>query len=126
MLPLSTTNPFYPHTNITVNTNSRTAPHFDQSDVHGCTSSNFGFFDGGELVLTELGLIIKLRPTELIFFLSAKLFHLNLDYIGIRGSMVMHTERDGESKWASIKRTVVEGVVTEDHNFNHWGSCIMK
>lgn len=100
-LPFMTVNPFHPFTSCTVNVNARSGPHKDLNDAFkSCNTANFGFFSGGELVLWECGLIIRTGVLELITFYSALILHANLDYDGFRGSLVLHTEKEGENKYA--------------------------
>jgi hypothetical protein len=113
-LPYTTRNPFHPHSGVSINCNARTTGHFDPNDaLDSCTTGSFGEFTGGELVYWQLGLIVKPRKLEALDFFSRLLFHFNLDYFGFRGSIVFHTEKEGQRKWCS-------------NDNNGWSHVIMK
>jgi hypothetical protein len=57
----------------------------------------FGNWEGGEICLHELGLVIALRPGDILVFPSRNITHFNLHYTGVRGSMVLHSDRQGDN-----------------------------
>lgn len=58
-----------------------------------CTVLVIGNHKGGELVLHEPGLVIEAKEGYLIIFPSGRISHFNLHYKGLRGSMVLHTDK---------------------------------
>jgi predicted 2-oxoglutarate/Fe(II)-dependent dioxygenase YbiX len=94
-LPGNMISPVHPHAGFAINLNVATICHRDEKDDGSCTLVPFGEFDGGEIVLEEVGLIIKLRPGDILYFRSTDLTHYNLDYKGRRGSLVIHTDVQG-------------------------------
>lgn len=69
----------------------------DSNDDRICVVIPFGAFRGGELVLHEMGLVIELQEGDIIIFPSSKLTHFNLHFTGVRGSVVMHSDKEVKS-----------------------------
>lgn len=78
---------------MVLNFNACSIAHRDDKDDKICVVFPFGSFIGGELVLYELGLVIKLRPGDILFFDSVNITHFNLKYEGFRGSVVLSTDK---------------------------------
>jgi hypothetical protein len=111
VLPLQSQCPFHPHSSCVANIDAMSSPHYDSKDSCSCILCPFGEFEGGELVLWELGLIIKLRPFDILDFMSKNIFHFNLWYSGKRGSLVLQTD----------------GSNPDYHkNHNNWGQCVQS
>lgn len=87
--------PFF--SGLVVNINAKSRAHRDDGDLHICAVIPFGSFEGGELILYELGLVFELRTGDILIFESTSLTHFNMSYSGTRGSLVLHSDK-------SIKR----------------------
>ena len=111
VLPFNINSPAQPFSGIVINICVSTTGHRDRSDKHICVVIPFGDWQGGEICLYELGLIIKLNPGDILIFPSCDITHFNLHFSGIRGSVVFHSDRQGDA-WT-------EG-------FNGWKSYIMR
>jgi hypothetical protein len=70
----------------------------------------FGDWEGGELCFVEQGLVVKLHSCDFVAFPSHTNTHFNLHYKGLRGSFVLHSDRQGEN-WVK--------------DFNGWQQHIM-
>jgi predicted 2-oxoglutarate/Fe(II)-dependent dioxygenase YbiX len=81
-----------PFLGFVVNINVMTRGHRDGKDLEACVVMPIGDFEGGELVLAELGLVVELKNGDVIIFPSHKLTHFNLHYKGTRASFVFHTD----------------------------------
>ena len=66
--------------NFCVSTDS----HRDPSNDTLCVVIPFGSWSGGEIVLYELKLIIKMKSGDVLFFPSCFITHFNLHYSGHR------------------------------------------
>lgn len=109
--PYHESSPAYPFGGFVLNLNIRTNVHRDAKDHHMCVVIPFGEFIGGELVLLELGLVVPLRSGDIIIFPSVRISHFNLDYSGVRGSVVLHTD-SSNTGW------------TAENNFKDWADVI--
>lgn len=98
-VPYQRTSPAYPFTGFVLNINVRTQGHRDKMDDILCLVFTFGDFTDGHLVLYELGLVVELKHGNFILFRSSEQTHFNLDYIGIRGSLVLHSDKSLQ-RWA--------------------------
>ena len=87
--------PAFPFSGVVVNLCVSTTPHRDHSDTRMCIVIPFGEWEGGDLCLHELGLVIKLSPGDIFVFPSRKITHFNLHFTGTRGSLVLHSDRQG-------------------------------
>lgn len=67
-----------------------------------CAVVPFGDFEGGELVFYELGLVLQLTSGDVVTFRSERLTHFNLHYVGVRGSIVFHSDGDLK-RWVEKK-----------------------
>jgi hypothetical protein len=99
-----------PFTGIVVNFCVSTDGHRDTTDILLCVVIPFGRWEGGELVLHELGLVLKLHPGDVVVFPSGKITHFNLHFTGERGSVVLHSDGRGD-RWLN--------------NRNGWGNHIL-
>ena len=72
-----------------------------------CCCLALGDWEGGHLVVEELGLIFEMLPGHVIIFDSTRLTHFNLHYFGHRLSVVLHTDKFMEhamSLWDDLKK----------------------
>ncbi|KAI4518102.1 hypothetical protein K525DRAFT_209369 [Schizophyllum commune Loenen D] len=96
-LPLHSDSPCAPFGGYVVNFCVCTLAHRDHGDKILCVVCPMGQWEGGELVLYEAGLILALRPGDLVFFPSNKVTHFNMDFRGERVSFVMHSDVTGDA-----------------------------
>lgn len=89
ILPLSTTSPAAPFTGFFLNLCVATDAHIDPNDLGCCAVIVFGPFKKGQLVLYELGLVFDLTPGQALLFPSRRFTHFNLDFEGLRASVVL-------------------------------------
>ena len=75
-----------------MNINFRTRAHKDVQDFGLCIAMPFGEWEGGDLVLYELGLVLDLRQGSLCVFKSSIVTHFNLDFTGKRFAIILHTD----------------------------------
>lgn len=80
-------------------------------DKRICIIVPFGVWEGGEICLYELGLVINLKAGDILIFRSCEVTHFNLHFSGLRGSMVLHSDRQGDN-WVE--------------NYNGWRSHIVR
>lgn len=50
-------------------------------------------------MLHELGMVLDLKPGDILIFQSSRITHFNLHSKGIRGSIVLHSDKVGRH-WA--------------------------
>src|SRR6202035_1468834 len=93
-LPLAEGSPCYPYTGFVLNISSCTKGHRDRMDLKSCGIFPFGKWNGGELCLFELKLVLDLQPGDLFIFPSADITHFNLHFSGIHFSLVFQTDRE--------------------------------
>ena len=98
ILPLNAHSPAFPFSGVVVNICVSTAAHRDVSDQRICIVIPFGQWEGGELCLYELGLVVKLQAGDVLVFPSCDITHFNLHFTGKRGSLVLHSDRQGK-RW---------------------------
>jgi hypothetical protein len=101
----------YPFSGVVINFCVSTNAHRDWIDKHLCVVIPFGDWEGGEIVLYELGLVIKLKPGDILIFPSCHITHFNLHFSGLRGSIVLHSDTQGD-RWVK--------------DFNGWGKHIVE
>ncbi|KAJ7589261.1 hypothetical protein C8J56DRAFT_1048901 [Mycena floridula] len=101
-LPLNDTPAAYPYTGYIININVTTRGHKDPNDKLLCIVIGFGDFEGGEIIFDELGLVIKFQPLDIVVFPSKDITHFNLRFSGMRGSLVMSTDKALDA-WAEDK-----------------------
>lgn len=98
-----------PFTGIILNVGVATDAHRDPGDKGPCAVFSLGEYRGAELVLEELGLVIDHKPGSVVFFASKDLTHFNMHYDGVRGSVVLAHDSQGD-RWLK--------------DWNHWGPFI--
>jgi hypothetical protein len=77
-----------------VNVNIATRAHRDQADEQVCMVVTISECEGGALVLHEAGIIVESRSGDGVIFPSVSQTHYNLDFCGLRASLVFHTDKD--------------------------------
>ena len=95
VLPGKEASPAFPFSGFAVNINVVTRAHRDVKDETLCVVLVVGSFDGGELVLWELGLVLELQNGHAVAFPSMEITHFNLHFKGKRASLVLHTNTSG-------------------------------
>lgn len=93
--PMDKDIPMSPFSGFFLNIGVATHAHRDPNDHGPCAVFCLGQFTGGELVLHDLGLVVDLRPGEVIFFPSRDVTHYNLHFEGVRSSIVLTFDKDG-------------------------------
>jgi hypothetical protein len=96
LVPARQVHPAWPIAGFVLNINVVTRIHKDQKDGKGCVVLVLGDFEGGELVLVELGLVLELKHGDMLIFPSKRISHLNLHFKGIRASLVVHTDNGAQ------------------------------
>ncbi|KAJ6511160.1 hypothetical protein C8R45DRAFT_1162689 [Mycena sanguinolenta] len=98
-LPLDASSPCYPFGGFVVNLRVCTWAHRDHGDKKICIVVPFGSFTGGELCLYETGFCFDLKLGDVLIFPSCDITHFNLHFTGVRGTLVLHSDRQGDV-WA--------------------------
>jgi hypothetical protein len=70
----------------------------DTGDEIICVVIPFSDFEDGELVLLEAGLVVGLRGGDVFMFPSNRITHFNMSFRGVRGSIVMHSDKEAK-RW---------------------------
>jgi hypothetical protein len=78
--------------------NAVTLGHRDRKDKAICLVIPIGDFTGGQLCLYEAGLVLGLNAGDMVIFPSHRYTHFNLDFEGIRASLVLHSDKEGD-RW---------------------------
>ncbi|KAI0057701.1 hypothetical protein BV25DRAFT_1811966, partial [Artomyces pyxidatus] len=92
-LPQAAYSPVYPFGGFVINVSACTRAYCGNKDDTICVVAAFGDWEGGELCLYEPGLVFKMRPGDILIFPSGRLTHFNLHFTGMRGSLVLSTDR---------------------------------
>lgn len=92
----------YPFTKLVVNLGAQTEGHTDPKDDGLCVVIPFGNWEGGELCLYHPGVALELEPGDVVAFPSDRISHFNLEMSGLRGSLVLATDRDTRS-WTETR-----------------------
>lgn len=92
VVPYSDPPPVAPFCSLVLNFNVATGIHRDPQDLEICLVLVISDCVGGELCLLEPGLVLDLRPGDLVIFPSADISHFNLPFIGKRCSVVLNTD----------------------------------
>ena len=92
-LPSGEMAPCHPFTGFVVNLNVKSRAHRDKGDLKICVVIVLGDHEGGELVLVEPGLVLELKSGDIVIFPSGNITHFNLDYKGVRASIVLNTDK---------------------------------
>lgn len=98
IVPNAEGSPVRPFLSLVVNINVSTVAHRDWKDFELCLVLAIGEFTGGALVLREQGLVVELMNGDFVIFRSGEATHFNLDYLGKRASLVLHTD-GGFERW---------------------------
>ena len=98
ILPNAEGSPVRPFLSLVVNINVCTVAHRDAKDFELCLVLAVGQFSLGGLVMREQGLVMELRNGDFAIFRSGETTHFNLDYLGERVSLVLHTD-GGFTMW---------------------------
>jgi hypothetical protein len=93
ILPLNQMPATYPFPGFVLNIQVCTEAHVDANDDTICVVIPFGPYEGGELVLYEAGLVLEIQEGDILIFPSYCLTHFNLHFTGVRGSVVMHSDK---------------------------------
>lgn len=80
-----------------MNLNSFTLVHRDVGDESICVVVVASNCKGGALILVEPGLVLPLKHGDTVIFPSAKISHLNAHFVGIRASLVFHSDSSCKS-----------------------------
>jgi hypothetical protein len=97
ILPLNHMPATYPFPGFVLNIRVCTDAHVDANDNTICVVIPFGTYEGGELVLYEAGLVLEIREGDILIFPSHRFTHFNLHFTGVRGSIVMHSDKEVKS-----------------------------
>jgi hypothetical protein len=98
ILPLNEKPATHPFPGCVINLQVTTEGHLDDGDDTMCVVIPFGDFEDGELVLLEAGMMVDLREGDVFMFPSFQLTHFNMFFKGVRGSVVLHCDKDA-SRW---------------------------
>lgn len=79
-----------------VNLRVSTWAHRDHGDKQLCVVIAFGKYTGGELCVYEIGLKFDLQMGDVLIFPSCDLTHFNMHFSGKRGTLVLHSDRQGD------------------------------
>ena len=93
-LPLNEWMPAYPFSGIVINVNTATCTHRDKADEQFCMVPTVSQCEGSALVLHESGIVVESSNGDCIGFPSVTQTHYNLDFNGLRASLVFHTDKD--------------------------------
>jgi hypothetical protein len=96
-LPSGEMLPCHPFTGFVVNLNVKSQAHRDKGDLKICVVVVLGDHQGGELVLVEPGLVLEVQSGDIVIFPSGDITHFNLDFKGVRASIVLNTDKALES-----------------------------
>ena len=113
LLPFNWDSPIHPFAGVVINFCVSTNAHRDRLDKKICVIIPFGEWEGGEICLYELGLVIKLKPGDILVFPSSDITHFNMHFNGLRGSLVLHSDRLGDS-WVEGYNGWRKHIVTGD------------
>lgn len=91
-LPANDDNAAYPFAGLVVNLNVSTRAHRDRNDKDICLVIPISDCSGGGLILVEPGLILELENGDGTLFKSSRITHCNEHFVGLRGSLVFHTD----------------------------------
>ncbi|KAJ7485619.1 hypothetical protein FB451DRAFT_1023620 [Mycena latifolia] len=119
VLPLNTGSPVYPFAGFMMNFRVVTDAHKDAKDAKWCMIAFVKEGKGGHLCLHELGLKIDGQTGNILVFPSCWVTHFNTHFVGLRASLVLHTDREGDG-WAE------NGGGWGDHVARHYASYIRK
>jgi hypothetical protein len=98
ILPLNSRPSTHPFPGCIINLSVATEAHWDAGDDLICVVIPFGEFEDGELVLLEARTILDIQEGDVFMFPSFQLTHFNMAFKGVRGSIVMHSDKDAK-RW---------------------------
>lgn len=93
-LPMDSKGPCPPFAGFVLNINACSNGHRDAGDLTLCVVVPFGDFVDGDLIFYELGIALQLKSGHMVVFRSNVLTHFNLHYVGVRGSLVFHSDKE--------------------------------
>jgi hypothetical protein len=79
---------------LAINYNSILPFHIDINDNGMCTIVPVGDWEGGELIISHLGIMLKLIKGQVLMFRSSLLIHKNVLAKGVRFSMVFFSHKN--------------------------------
>ncbi|THU77338.1 hypothetical protein K435DRAFT_702622, partial [Dendrothele bispora CBS 962.96] len=91
--PLNDDNPIRPFSSFVINLNVKTQAHRDHGDKNGCIVLVLGNHSGGGICLHEAKVVIETSHGDNVTFRSTDMTHFNLSYVGVRASIVIHSDR---------------------------------
>ena len=94
VLPGNSSSPVAPFISLVVKINGRMKAHRDSLNQHLCLVILIGCFEEGALCLLENGLVLELCSGDVALFRSSEVTHFNLDYKGLRASLVLQTDKE--------------------------------
>ncbi|KAJ7022642.1 hypothetical protein C8F04DRAFT_971370 [Mycena alexandri] len=99
ILPMNAASPAYPFTGFVLNLRVSTWGHRDHGDKRICIVIPLGDYSNGELCLYEVGLMFDLKMGDVLLFPSCDITHFNMHFSGKRGTIVLHSDRQGD-QWS--------------------------
>src|ERR1700733_7544572 len=102
VLPLNHYPKTYPFASFVINIQGSTMAHKDPKDKIWCVTIPFGNYSGGGLVLHEAGVVIERAVGDVMIFPSSHLTHFNLDFEGVRGSIILFSDKHGDD-WVRFR-----------------------
>jgi hypothetical protein len=102
ILPADHVSATYPFGGAVINVNAVTKIHRDHKDEEICLVLVISDCEGGELVLHEPGLVLRMKSGDFAIFRSGDISHYNLHYKGRRVSIVLNTDSAGK-KWVVMR-----------------------
>ncbi|KAJ6492444.1 hypothetical protein C8R47DRAFT_1319303 [Mycena vitilis] len=115
VLPMNPACPSYPFGGFVLNLRASTWAHRDHGDKMLCVVIPFGRYTGGQLCLYEVGFMFDLQAGDVLIFPSCDITHFNMHFTGKRGTLVLHSDRQGDAwvrdcrGWAGyISRTTIQ------------------
>ena len=102
VLPLNHYPKMYPFASYVINIQGSTSGHKDARDNIWCVTIPFGDYSGGSLVLYEPGVVIEKGVGDVIIFPSSYLTHFNLDFEGVRCSLILFSDKHGDD-WVRFR-----------------------
>ncbi|KAJ7866927.1 hypothetical protein B0H14DRAFT_3591661 [Mycena olivaceomarginata] len=100
-LPLHTSLLCHPFSGFVINLQACTWAHRDGFDKGLCVVAPFATFEGGQLCPYEAGLSFNLRmgqSGDVLVFPSCDITHFNLHFSEQRGTLVLHSDKQGDTR----------------------------
>jgi hypothetical protein len=95
--PLNNVSPVWPFQSFVLNLNCATLFHKDQGDQEGCIVLVLLPHEGGELCLYKPRIVLELKHGDFSVFHSQHYSHFNLNYKGLRASIIIHSDKRGKA-----------------------------